>query len=36
MREFVSVSSHIIRYRVERDEVKILRVRHSARRPTSP
>jgi len=36
MRELVSVSPYIIRYRVERDEVVILRVRHSARRPTNP
>jgi len=36
MRELVSVSPYIIRYRVEGDEVRILRVRHSARRPTDP
>lgn len=36
MRELVSVSPYIIRYRVERDGVVILRVRHSARRPTNP
>lgn len=36
MRELVSVSPYIIRYRVIRDEVVILRVRHSARRPTNP
>jgi toxin ParE1/3/4 len=34
MRELLSVSPYIIRYRVERDDVKILRVRHGARRPT--
>ena len=36
MRELVGVSPYIIRYRVERDAVVILRVRHSARRPTQP
>jgi toxin ParE1/3/4 len=36
MRELVSISPYIIRYRVLRDEVVILRVRHSARRPTNP
>lgn len=36
MRELVGVSPYIMRYRVERDEVVILRVRHSARRPTNP
>lgn len=36
MRELVGVSPYIIRYRVDRDEVVILRVRHSARRPTNP
>jgi plasmid stabilization system protein ParE len=35
-RELVSVSPYVIRYRVEGDEVRILRVRHSARRPTNP
>jgi toxin ParE1/3/4 len=36
LRELVSVSPYIIRYRVENDSVVILRVRHSARRPTNP
>jgi plasmid stabilization system protein ParE len=36
LRELVSVSPYIIRYRVAEDEVVILRVRHSARRPTRP
>lgn len=36
MRELVSVTPYIIRYRIIRDEVVILRVRHSARRPTDP
>ncbi|MBV9828108.1 MAG: type II toxin-antitoxin system RelE/ParE family toxin [Alphaproteobacteria bacterium] len=36
MRELVSVSPYIIRYRVIGDEVVILRVRHSARRSTNP
>ena len=36
MRELVSVSPYIIRYEVIVDEVIILRVRHSARRPTNP
>ena len=36
MRELVFVTPYIIRYRVERDRVVILRVRHSARRPTRP
>jgi toxin ParE1/3/4 len=36
MRERLSVSPSIIRYRVTRDEVVILRVRHGARRPTKP
>lgn len=36
MRELVSVTPCIIRYRVERDQVVILRIRHSARRPTNP
>lgn len=36
MRELVSVSPYIIRYRVTDDQVIILRVRHSARRPTKP
>jgi toxin ParE1/3/4 len=36
LRELVGVSPYIIRYRIERDAVIILRVRHSARRPTRP
>jgi addiction module RelE/StbE family toxin len=36
MRELVSVSPYIIRYRIDGDAVTILRVRHSARRPTTP
>jgi plasmid stabilization system protein ParE len=36
MRELVSVSPYIIRYQVIGDDVVILRVRHGARRPTSP
>ena len=36
MREIVAVNPYIIRYRVIRNEVVILRVRHAARRPTSP
>jgi toxin ParE1/3/4 len=36
MRELVSVSPYIIRYRIDGDTVVILRVRHSARRPTDP
>jgi plasmid stabilization system protein ParE len=36
MRELVSVNPCIIRDRVTRDEVAILRGRHSARRPTKP
>lgn len=36
MRELLSVSPYIIRYRVVRNEVVILRVRHGARRPTNP
>lgn len=36
MRELVSVSPYIIRYRVAGDTVIILRVRHAARRPTTP
>jgi toxin ParE1/3/4 len=35
-RELVSVHPYIIRYRVVGDTVRILRVRHSSRRPTSP
>ena len=36
MRELVTVSPYIIRYRISGEEVLILRVRHSARRPTNP
>lgn len=35
-RELVCISPYIIRYRVERARVIVLRVRHSARRPTTP
>jgi plasmid stabilization system protein ParE len=34
MRELVTAYPYIIRYRITRDEVRILRVRHTARRPT--
>ena len=34
MRELVTSYPYIIRYRVVRDEVRILRVRHTSRRPT--
>jgi toxin ParE1/3/4 len=34
LRELVTVSPYIIRYRVAGDTVAILRVRHTARRPT--
>ena len=36
MRELVTAYPYIIRYRVAADEVRILRVRHTSRRPTSP
>jgi addiction module RelE/StbE family toxin len=36
MRELVSISPYIIRYRITGDTVVIRRVRHSARRPTKP
>ncbi len=37
MRELVTAYPYIIRYRITRhDEVRILRVRHMARRPTNP
>ena len=36
MREIVSVHPYIIRYRIDGDTVVILRVRHVARRPTTP
>jgi len=35
MRELVSVPPYIIRYRIARDEVMILRIRHGARRPSA-
>jgi plasmid stabilization system protein ParE len=35
MRELVSSYPYIIRYRIEGDRVIILRVRHTARRPTN-
>jgi toxin ParE1/3/4 len=36
MRELISSYPYIIRYRIEGDRVIILRVRHTARRPTTP
>lgn len=36
MRELVTAYPYIIRYRVIGDEVTILRVRHTSRRPTNP
>ncbi len=36
MREVMTSYPYIIRYRVTRDTVRILRVRHMARRPTNP
>ena len=36
MRELVAMRPYIIRYRVMDDVVHILRIRHSARRPTTP
>ena len=36
LRETTIVRPYIIRYRVDRDRVLILRVRHGARRPTRP
>lgn len=36
MRELVTAYPYINRYRVERDIVVILRVRHTSRRPTNP
>ena len=35
-RELVSVHPYIIRYRIVGSTVRILRVRHTARRPTNP
>lgn len=36
MRELVTAFPYIIRYRIVRDTVRILRVRHTSRRPTTP
>ncbi len=37
LRELVTIYPYIVRYRIIRDdEVRILRVRHTARRPTRP
>jgi toxin ParE1/3/4 len=36
MRELVSVHPYIIRYRIAGDDVVILRIRHTSRRPTKP
>ena len=36
MRELISSYPYTIRYRIERDRVIILRVRHTARHPTTP
>jgi toxin ParE1/3/4 len=36
LRELITAYPYIIRYRILREEVRILRVRHTARRPTSP
>ena len=36
MRELVTAYPYIIRYRIRRDEVVILRVRHASHRPTDP
>jgi toxin ParE1/3/4 len=36
LRETTLARPYVIRYRVERDRVVILRVRHGARRPTRP
>jgi len=36
MRELVAGYSYVIRYRIARDTVRILRVRHTSRRPTKP
>jgi toxin ParE1/3/4 len=35
-RELVTAYPYIIRYRIIRNEVRILRVRHTSRRPTNP
>ena len=36
LRELVTSYPYIIRYRITHDGVRILRVRHTARRPTTP
>jgi toxin ParE1/3/4 len=36
MRELVTAYPYVIRYRIVRDTVRILRIRHTARRPTNP
>jgi hypothetical protein len=36
MRELLTSFSYIIRYEITGDTVEILRVRHTARRPTAP
>jgi toxin ParE1/3/4 len=36
LRELVTDYPYIIRYRMVRDDVRILRVRHTSRRPTKP
>ena len=36
MRELVTVPPYIIRYEVIRNQVHVLRIRHSSRRPTNP
>ena len=36
MRELISTYPYIIRYRIDGDRVIILRIRHTARRPTRP
>jgi toxin ParE1/3/4 len=36
MRELVTDYPYIVRYRIVRDDVRILRVRHTSRRPTHP
>jgi toxin ParE1/3/4 len=36
MRELVTAYPYIIRYRIVGDDVVILRVRHTSRRPTNP
>jgi len=36
LRELVTAYPYVIRYRIVRDSVRILRVRHTARRPTKP